>query len=91
MLKDIDFTAGWGWVMADYVEVTVELEEVVVVLGSVGRVKVVLAAKVCEGAFLPKLDRLSLDGNGQGCGCRLFRVNFMVGEFVCPILACGQI
>ena len=62
-----------------------------VVLGLVGRVKVVLAAKVGEGAFLPELDRLALDGNGQGCGCRLFRVDFMVGEFVCPKLACGQV
>ena len=54
-----------------------------VVLGLVGRVEVVLAAKVCEGAFLPEWDRLFFDGNGQWCGCRLFRVGFMVGEFVC--------
>ena len=91
MLKDIGFTAGWGWAMADCVEVSVKLEEVVVVLGLVGRVKVVLAAKVCEGAFLPELNRLALDGNGQWCGCRLFRVGFMLGEFICPELTGGQV
>ena len=37
-MEDIDFTAGWGWAMADCIEVAVELEEVVVVLGLVGRI-----------------------------------------------------
>ena len=64
MLEDIDFNAGWGWTMADCVELSVELEEAVVVLGLVSRVKVVLAAKVCEGTFLPELNRLALDGDG---------------------------
>ena len=91
MLEDIEFTAGWGWAMADCVEVSVHLEEMVVVLGLVGRVKVVLAAKVCEVAFWPELNRLALDGNGQWCGCRLFRVGFMVREFICSELACGQV
>ena len=44
-----------------------------------------LAAKVGEGAFLSEFDRLALDVDGQGCGCRLFRVDFM------PELACGQV
>ena len=60
-------------------------------LGLVSRVKAILAAKVGEGAFLPELNRLALDGDGQRCGCRLFRVVFMVGELICPELACGQV
>ena len=91
MLKDIDFAADWGCTMANCLEVSVQLEEVVVVLELVGRVKVVLAVQVCEGAFLRELNRLALDGNGQWCGCRLFRVRYMVGEFICPELACGQV
>ena len=40
------------------------MEEVVVMLGLVSRVKVVLAAKVHEGTFLPELNHLALDGDG---------------------------
>ena len=84
MLEDIEFTAGWGWAMAYCVEVSVLLDEVVVVLGLVSRVKVVFAAKVCEGTFLPELNHLALDGDGKWRGCGLFGIGFMVWEFVCP-------
>ena len=50
MLQDIEFAAGWGWAVSDCVEVAVQLDEVVIMLGLVGRVKVVLAAKVGKGA-----------------------------------------
>ena len=57
----------------------------------VGGVKVILAAKVCEGSLLAELYRLALDEDGQGCGGRLFRVNFVVWEFVGTEFAGGQV
>ena len=56
MLQDIEFAAGWGWAVSDCVEVAVQLDEVVIMLGLVGRVKVVLAAKVGKGALLSESD-----------------------------------
>ena len=44
MLEDIDFAAGWSRAVANRVEVSVQLQEVVIVLGFVSRVKVVPAA-----------------------------------------------
>jgi hypothetical protein len=38
MLKDIKFAAGWGWAVAYCVEVAVQLEKVVVMLGMVIKV-----------------------------------------------------
>ena len=35
MLEDIKFAAGWGWAVAYCVEVSVQLKEVVVMLGMV--------------------------------------------------------
>ena len=64
MLEDVEFAAGGGWAVTDCVKVAVQLEKVVVVLGLVSRVKVVLAAKVCEGTFLPELNHRALDGDG---------------------------
>ena len=64
MLKDVEFAAGGGWAMTDCIKVAVQLEKVMVVLGLVSGIKVVLAAKVCEGACLPELNRLALDGDG---------------------------
>ena len=64
MLEDIEFTAGWGWAVTDRVEVAVQLEEVVVVLGLVGGIKFVMAAEVCEGSSLSELYRLALDEDG---------------------------
>ena len=57
--------------MADCVKVSVQLEEMVVVLRLVSRVKVILAAKVGEGSLLAELYRLALDEDGQGVevGC----------------------
>ena len=91
MLEDIEFTAGWGWAVTDRVEVAVQLEEVVVVLGLVGGIKIVLAAELGEGSSLSELYRLSLDGDGQGCGGGLFRMDLVLGEFVCAELACSQV
>ena len=48
-------------------------------LGLVGGIKIVLAAEVCEGSSLSELYRLALDGDGQGCGARLLRMDFVVG------------
>ena len=57
----------------------------------VGGVKVILAAEVGEGSLLAELYRLALDEDGQGCGDRLFRVNFVVWEFICTEFAGGQV
>ena len=86
-----EFTAGWGWVVSDRVEVAVQLEVVVVVLGLVGGIKVVSAAEVCEGSSLSELYHLALDDDGQGCGGRLLRMDFVVGKFICAEFACGQV
>jgi hypothetical protein len=67
MLEDIDFAAGWGRAVAYCIEVTVQLEEVVVVLGLVIRVEVVPAAKVDEGAVLAELYGFAVDVDGKGC------------------------
>ena len=91
MLEDIEFTAGWGWAVTDCIEVAVQLEKVVVVLGLVGGIKIVLAAKVCEGSSLSELYRIALDENGQGCRGRLLRVYFVVGKLICAKFACGQV
>ena len=48
MLEDIKFTAGWGWAVTDCMEVAAQLEEVVVVLGLVGGIKIVSAAFIWE-------------------------------------------
>ena len=60
-------------------------------LGLVGGVKVVLAAKVGEGALLFELYCFALYGDGQGCGGGLFRVDLVVGKFICTEFACGQV
>ena len=72
-------------------EVAVQLDKVVIMLGLVGRVKVVLAAKVGKGALLSESDCFALDGDGQGCGGGLFWVDFVVGEFICTEFARGQV
>jgi len=71
--------------------VAVQLGEVVIMLGLVGGVKVVLAAKVGEGALLSESYCFALYGNGQWCGVGLFRVDLVIGEFVCTEFACGQV
>ena len=91
MLEDIYFAAGGGGAVTDRIEVAVQLEEVVVVLGLVGGVKVIFAAEVCEGSSLSELYRLALDEDGQGCGGRFLRVDLVVGEFICAELACSQV
>ena len=83
MLEDIYFAAGWGWAVMDCIEVAVQLEEVAVVLGLVGGVKIVLAAEVCECSLLPEFYCLALNGDGQGCGGGLFQMDLVVGKFVC--------
>jgi hypothetical protein len=84
MLEDIKFAAGCGWAVAYCVDVAVQLEEVVVMLGVVIGVKVVPAAKVCEGALLAELYGFAVDVDGEGCGGGLFWVGAVVLEFVCP-------
>ena len=91
MLKDVEFAAGGGWAMTDCIKVAVQLEKVMVVLGLVGGIKVVLAAEVCEGSSLSELYRLALDEDGQGCGGRLLKVDFVVGELICAKFADGQV
>ena len=91
MLEDIKFAAGGGWAVTDCIEVAVQLEEVVVVLGLVCGIKIVLAAEVCEGSSLSELYRLALDEDGQGCGGRLLGVDFVVGKLVCAKFAGGQV
>ena len=91
MCEDIYFAAGRGWAVTDCIEVAVQLEEVVVVLGLVGGVMVVLAADVCEGSLLDDVYCLALNGDGQGCGGGLFRMDLVVGKFVCADSACGQV
>ena len=41
--------------------------------------------------MLAELYRLALDEDGQGCGGRLFRVNFVLWEFVGTEFAGGQV
>ena len=77
--------------MTDCIKVVVQLEKVMVVLGLVGGIKVVLAAEVCEGSSLSELYRLALDEDSQGCGGRLLRVDFVVGELICVKLAGDQV
>ena len=60
-------------------------------LGLVGRVKVELTAEVCEGVLLSESYCFALNGNCQWCGGGLFRVDLVVGEFVCTEFACGQV
>ena len=67
--------------MAYCIEVSVQLEEVV--LGVVIGVKVVPAAKVCEGAVLAELYGFAVDVDGEGCGDVLFWVSAVVWEFIC--------
>ena len=50
-----------------------------------------MAAEVCEGSSLSELYRLALDEDGQGCGGRLLRVDFVVGELICAKFAGGQV
>ena len=57
----------------------------------VGGVKVILAAKVCEGTLLAELYCLALNEDGQGCGSRLFRVNFVVWELIGTEFAGGEV
>ena len=77
--------------MADCVKVSVQLEEMVVVLCLAGRVKVILAAEVCEGSLLAELYRLALDEDGQGRGGRLFKVYFVVWELIGTKFAGGKV
>ena len=56
-----------------------------------GRVKVILAAKVGEGSLLAELYRLALDEDGQGCGGRLLRMNFVVWELIGTEFAGGKV
>ena len=60
-------------------------------LGLVGGVKIVLAAEVCESSPLPELYCFALNGDGQGCGGGLFRMDLVVGKFICSEFACGQV
>ena len=60
-------------------------------LGLVGGVKVVFTAKVCEGSLLSELYCFALYGDGQWRSGGLLRVGLVVGEFVCPEFACGQV
>jgi hypothetical protein len=57
----------------------------------VGGVKVILAAEVCEGSLLAELYRLALDEDGQGCGGRLFGVNFVVWKLIGTKFAGDQV
>ena len=57
----------------------------------VGGVKVILAAEVCKGSSLSELYRLALNGDGQGCGGGLYRIDLVAGKFVCVEFACGQV
>ena len=50
-----------------------------------------MAAEVGEGSLLAELYRLALDEDGQGCGGRLFRVSFVVGELIGTEFAGGQV
>jgi hypothetical protein len=84
MLEDIKFAASWGWAVAYCIEVSIQLEEIVIVLGVVIGVKVVPAAKVCEGAVLAELYSFAVDVDGKGCGNGLFWVSAVVLEFICP-------
>ena len=82
MLEDIEFAAGGDWALTDCIMVAVQLEKVMVVLGLVGGIKVVVAAEVCKGSSLSELYCLALDEDGQGCGGRLLRVDFVAGELI---------
>ena len=57
----------------------------------VGGIKVELAAEVCEGSLLSELYRLALDEDGQGCGGRLFGVDFVVWKLIGAKFAGGQV
>ena len=50
-----------------------------------------MAAEVGEGSLLAELYRLALDEDGQGCGGRLFRVNFVIWELIGTEFAGGQV
>ena len=91
VLQDIEFAAGGGGAVADCIEVAVQLEKMMVVLRLGSRVKVILAAKVGEGSLLAELYRLALDEDGQGCGGRLFGVDFVVWEFIGAEFAGGEV
>ena len=67
------------------------MEKMVVVLRLVSRVKVILAAEVGEGSLLAELYRLALDEDGQGCGGRLFGVDFVVWKFIGAEFAGGEV
>ena len=57
----------------------------------VGGIKVVLAAEVCEGAFLSELYRLALGEDGEGRGGGLLWVDFMGGKFICAEFGGDQV